>query len=395
MPPASRQRRAWLRRAARLGALPLLAARAGAARAAPSVEPVRFGQNAPITGLAQHSGIEYSRGIKLAFEDANARGGYNGRPLELVSYDDASQAIEAVTNTRELLDTEKVFALMGYVGADAVARCLPLALKAGVPFIAPLTGDESLRRTPARALFHLRPGDDSETGLIARTLATMDFRRTAVLQQDDIDGAAALQSLQRSLASAGMPPPLAIARVPHDANDRPEFAQREIGPAARRLLADGPQAVICLGGYAITAAAVRHLREAGFAGGCYATSPSSAAAIGPLLGRHAAGLSITQVVPSPFDTSRPVVAAYQKRLAASGPAGPEYVSLEGWIAGRIVVEALDRVGPVLTRERFFAAMESLSGLDLGGFALRWDPAHRQYHSGVTLTVLDVNGRPRT
>jgi branched-chain amino acid transport system substrate-binding protein len=383
-------RRGFLRRAAGWALAGELAGREAAARGA---DTLRFGQSAPMSGPAQHWGIEYQRGIRLAFDEANAGGGVAGRRLELVAYDDLYEPTAALDNTAQLLAVDKVFGLIGFVGAESAGRCLPVAAQAGVPFIAPLTGAAALRKDPPAWLFNLRPGDDAETLVIAKALATIEFRRVAVLRQADADGAAALQALLRSLHAAGLAAPVAVVEVERNSTGLVELAEPDIRAAAARLLAAGPQAVVCLSAYATTGAIVRRLRELRYAGGCYATSLSGAAAIGPMLGRLAGGLSITQVVPSPFDASRPLVAAYRQRLQAAGDVRPEYVSLEGWLAGRVVARALDRAGAAPTRERFMAALESLGGTDLGGVALRWDPLHRQALSQVALTVLDAQGHP--
>lgn len=388
----SRSRRLVLRSAAAAGAWPLGMWPQGASCASGDV--IRFGQSAPVTGVAQLWGIEYQRGIRLAFIEANAEGGFGGRKLELVTYDDLFEATAAENNTAEFIDKEHVFALIGYVGADAVARSLPIAADANIPFIAPLTGDETLRRDAPRCLFNLRAGYDSETLVIAKALSTISFGRTVVLKPNDGDGDAALKSLLRALAATGLPAPVDVVPVGRNSIDKVEFSQNDIGPVASRIVAANPQAVVLLTAYPTTAAVVRQLRQRGFAGGCYATSLSSVAAIGPLLGKYAAGLSITQVTPSPFDTSWPVVAAYQKRLAATTAAPPEYASLEGWIAGKLVALALRRLGPALSRDGFEAALESLSGREMDGLRLQWDAAHRQFRSRVTLTVLDERGRPR-
>lgn len=332
MPPPSERRRAWLKAALAAGAAPGLAAlaRAQSEPVAKGREVIRLGQSAPISGAAQHLGIEYQRGLQLAIQAANANGGVRGQRLELITYDDRYEPEATQANTRDLLDDDKVFALLGYVGTEAVNRCLPMAVQAGVPMLAPLSGAESLRRHPPRWLWHLRPGLGAETALIARNLRTIGFSRVAALQQDDADGQAGLDALQQALATAGLPPVVALARVPRNATNEAEWTARGVQEAAHTLMSGNPMAVVCLSAYASTAAVLRALRRASYAGGCYATSLSSAAAIGPLLGTLAGGLSVTQVMPSPFDTSRPLVAAYQRRLQASGGPAPEYVSLEGW-----------------------------------------------------------------
>jgi ABC-type branched-subunit amino acid transport system substrate-binding protein len=363
--------------------------------AAPSPkDTIRLGQSVPLSGPAQHLGIEYQRGLQLAFNAANADGGLGGRQIELISYDDGYEPEIALGNTRDLLEADAVFALVGYVGAEAVNRCLTLAVKAGVPFVAPLSGAESLRRNPSKWLFHLRPGLKEETRVIAQAMQTFGIGRVAVLVQDDADGAAGLEALTAALLSLNAAKPLAVARVGRNSTGQVELKARDTQAAAQSLSAVQPQALVCLAAYASTAAVLKAMRDSGFAGPCYATSLSSAAAIAPLLGPRTAGLYVTQVVPSPYDLSRPTVAAFQQRLRASGTAAPEYVSLEGWIVGSTVVEALRRMPRSGGREAFMAALESLSGTDLGGFSLRWDPQRRQVSGQVSLTVLDASGRPR-
>lgn len=354
-------------------------------------EPIRLGQSVPLSGPAQELGIEYQRGLRLAFDAANAEGGVDGRRIELISYDDRYEPETALANTRDLLEADRVFALVGYVGAEAVHRCLPLAIKAGLPFIAPLSGDESLRRQPPRALFHLRPGLSAEARVIVQALQTLNITRVALMLQDDADGAAGLEALQ----AAGLPTPVATARLGRNATAQVELRAKDTQAAAQALAAAQPQALVCLAAFASTAAVLKLMRDGGFAGPCYATSLSSAAAIGPLLGARVAGLCVTQVVPSPFDASRPVVAAFHRQLRGSGGSqAPEYVSLEGWLAGQATVLGLRRMPRGGDGAGLLAALESLGGQDLGGFVLRWDAARRQASNQVALTVLDANGKPR-
>ena len=189
--------------------------------------------------------------------------------------------------------------LAGYVGAESVNRCLPIAMNAGVPFVAPLTGAESLRRNPSRWLFHVRPGLQAETRLIAQAMQTFDIARVAVLVQDDADGVAGLEALSDALVSLKAAKPVAVARVGRNSTGQVELKSRDTAAAALMLAAAQPQALVCLAAYASTAAVLKSMRDGGFAGPCYATSLSSAAAIAPLLGARTAGLYVTQVVPSP------------------------------------------------------------------------------------------------
>lgn len=98
------------------------------------------------------------------------------------------------------------------------------------------------------------------------------------------------------------------------------------------------------------------------------------------------------MLPAPTDVARPLVAAYQQQLKAAGQGLPDYVSLEGWVAGQVIVQALRRVNRLGSRVSFMRALESLGGLDLGGLVLGWDPVRRQALSQASMTVLDASGR---
>lgn len=359
---------------------------------------IKFGQSAPVSGHNAHLGLEYNRGLRLAFDEINARGGVQGREMELVLYDDAHEPAIAMENTTNLIGVDKVFALLGYVGSATTERCMPLASRAGVPMLAPLTGAQSLRQAAGRLLWHLRPSYSEELRLLAQAIATVGYRRVAVLMQNDQDGEAALQALKQAMADAQLPAPSEAVRIESDYFLNADGREKIVTQAGQRLLATQPQAVIFLSVYAWTAALLKQLRKTGYVGPAYAISLASAASIGALLGPQAAGLMVTQVVPSPFHVALPMVAAYQKRLHQSDAAAvPEYVSLEGWMVGMAIAQALRlslRRAPALRRDDFMSALEELKGYDLGGFILGWDQAKRQASSRVTLTILDATGRPR-
>jgi branched-chain amino acid transport system substrate-binding protein len=342
-------------------------------------------------------GIEYQRGLRLAFDDVNARGGVERRALELVTYDDGEEPAIAEENTRTLIQEDKVFALIGYVGASTVKRCLPLALRAGLPMLAPLSGAEFLRQRPPALLWHLRPGYREELRLMAQAMATIGISRVAALAQSDEDGQAALQSLQQALAEAKLPPPAAVASVASDFLLSSDHREQELAQTSQRLLAAQPQAVAFLCNYRWTAVVLRQLRKNGYAASAYALSLANAAAIAPLLGPQAAGLLVTQVVPSPFDVSNPTVADYQKRLNLSSlTVAPEYVSLEGWLVGQAVAEALRRsLRRSQGREEFIRSLQSLSDHRIGTYRLAWDASRHQASAYRVLTMLDARGRPRT
>ena len=99
-------------------------------------------------------------------------------------------------------------------------------------------------------------------------------------------------------------------------------------------------------------------------------------------------------MPFPGDKSLPVVASYQAALVAVNPnSKPGFVSLEGYLVGKLAVEALKRVPGEPTREAFLDAVES-SPFDLGGVKLGFSTTQNQGSNQVYFTVLQGDGSLR-
>jgi branched-chain amino acid transport system substrate-binding protein len=108
------------------------------------------------------------------------------------------------------------------------------------------------------------------------------------------------------------------------------------------------------------------------------------------------GISIimSQVVPRPNAQAVQVVKRCQEALAAlGGEAKIGYTSLEGYIAGRVAVEAARAawVGGGVSRDRFRTALAGLN-VDLGGYRVHFGGANRQGSSMVDVVALDRYGR---
>src|SRR5512134_2693948 len=104
----------------------------GAARA-----PIKVGHFASLTGDTATFGQSTDRGIRMAIEEINARGGALGRPLELISEDDRSITEEARTAAQKLLQRDQVAALLGEVASSRSLAAAPEAQRAGIPMISP------------------------------------------------------------------------------------------------------------------------------------------------------------------------------------------------------------------------------------------------------------------
>ena len=101
------------------------------------------------------------------------------------------------------------------------------------------------------------------------------------------------------------------------------------------------------------------------------------------------------MVPFPSDANVAVVSAYLEALSAYDPdAVPGFVSLEGYLAGRLAIAGLQSCGPEVDRDCFSDRFGSSEPIDLDGFVLRYGEEDNQGSDQVFWTMIDENGEYR-
>jgi branched-chain amino acid transport system substrate-binding protein len=111
--------------------------------------PIKIGFFAPESGFAAADGASAYDSAQLAVKDLNAAGGVNGRKLQLVNYDDASDPKQAVTIATRLVTQDKVTAVVSGSYSDQTLAVAPIFQRDSVPMLAayainpgiPATGD--------------------------------------------------------------------------------------------------------------------------------------------------------------------------------------------------------------------------------------------------------------
>ena len=110
------------------------------------------------------------------------------------------------------------------------------------------------------------------------------------------------------------------------------------------------------------------------------------------LGAAGQGVIVTQVVPFPEDTDIPLVARYQKALKAFNPVAESgFVSLEGYMVGRLVIQALESMDEPLTRESLLSRIAERGTFDLDGVTLNYGPNDNQGMDEVFITMIQADG----
>lgn len=359
---------------------------ASAAEVGVSEDRVVFGQSAAFSGPAQELGKNMRRGIRAAFREANDGGGVHGRRLELISLDDAYEPEAAIANTLRLIEEEQVFALIGAVGTPTSRSATPIAADADVPYIAPFTGAAFLRDPQWTNIINLRASYYQETEeMVARLTGDLDIQRIAVLYQDDSFGRAGYRGVRRALDRRNMDA-AALAVYPRNTT--------AVKTALLELRRRTPEAVIVVGSYQPVAAMIAWSRHIGFDPVFITISFVGSNALAQKLGSEGAGVFVTQVVPFPIGTESRIVDRYRRALAAHAPdAEPGFVSLEGYLAGRLAVAALERAGADVDRTGFLDSLRRAEPIDIDGFELRYDDDN-QGSDLVFVTAIGRDGRYR-
>ena len=349
-----------------------------------SDDHVLFGQSAAFTGPARELGQAMRLGIEAAFHEANQGGGVHGRELRLKALDDGYETTFAASNTQKLIENDKVFALIGAVGTPTSRAALPLAQSAGVPFLAPFTGAEFLRDRSLDNVLNVRASYYQETEeMVERLTEDLGITRVAVLYQDDSFGLNGLEGTRLALERRGLEP-AAAAHYPRNT--------RAVKGAALKITAANPEAVIMIGSYrpvVKTIELVRREMDPVF----MTVSFVGSNALANELGSEGVGVYVTQVVPLPDDENIPVVARYHGALNAYEPrAEPGFVSLEGYLAGRLAVAALKACGPDLSRACLLNAVRNAGDMEIDGMRLKYGPDDNQGSNTVFITMIGTDGR---
>jgi ABC-type branched-subunit amino acid transport system substrate-binding protein len=368
-----------------LAAVAAVAAALPPAHAQDGVTPtsILVGQSAAFTGPAAQLGIQMRDGAKLWFDHVNSQGGVNGRRIELRTRDDKYEPKLAAENTKKLIEEDRVFLLFAYVGTPTSQAALPIFTEARVPFVAPFTGAELLRNPFNRYVFNVRASYFDETEKIVDHLARTGVKRFAVLYQNDAYGQAGLEGVKRALARRNIPL-AATATV--------ERNTVNVAEAVKTINAAQPEATVMISAYTSVAEFVKQMKKEGSISQFFNVSFVGSKALAEALGKDGHGVMVSQVVPFPWSPLTPVVKEYLDLAKRAGNVDLNFSSLEGYIAAKVLTEGLRRAGKDPTREKFVAAMESMTAYETGGFVVRFSPDNHNGSQFVDLSMIGRDGK---
>lgn len=358
--------------------------------AAQAATEVVIGQVVPLTGVIAGTGDEYSAGAAAYFAGVNAKGGIYGRKIRVVQKDDAYKPEATLANTKEILEKDSPVALFGYVGtANILALNKNNVLSDNrIALLAPYTGAEDLRNPVNPYLFHIRASYTDETAKMVEHLHTLGLRKFAVFYQNDGFGKSGLAGAEAALTKLNLK---AVATGNYD-RTKPD----EIDAAAKTIGDAKPDAVIMVSVNRASSALIKKLRESGSKARMFSISVVNFKELLKNTGDELArGVGISQVMPFPYNMSSPVpvVREFHAAMKQYQPTKTiSYASIEGFIAAKVLVEAVKRARADPSREKVLAQLSEMRDFDAGGFKVNFGGDNRVGSRFVEVTVIGSGGR---
>jgi len=349
-----------------------------------TADTIVFGQAAVFEGPASALGLGMRAGIQAAFEEQNAKGGVHGRKLKLVGVDDGYEPDKSIAAVKKLIEEEKVFSLIGPVGTPTANAAQPVAQAAKVPYIGPFTGVMFLRDPKRDNVINVRASYDAETEAWVRHLTEdLKIEKIAIFYQDDAFGRAGLSGFKKAMDKRGM-------KIHAEATfERNTVAVKS---ALLTLKRAEPEAVVMVGPYKPCAEFIKLARKIDFNPAFVNISFVGANALAKELGPDGKGVIVSQVVPFPWDPSLKVVADYHAALKVSNAKEePGFVSLEGYLVGRLTIAALEKAGKDVTRESLLKTIRDTGTFDIGGLTMTYGPEDNEGLDKVFMTVIEADG----
>ena len=382
---------------------------AAATGAGVTEDEIVLGTSAAFSGPSRGLGIELYRGAMAYFEHVNQQGGVHGRRIVLKLYDDGYQPDPCVNNTMSLMQ-DGVFLLFGYVGTPTVTRVLPMLKKyqdRGMYLFFPFTGAQPQREPPyGDFAFNLRASYRQETAGLVDNFVAVGRRRIAVFYQADAYGRSGWAGVRAALRRHDLK---AVGEATYRRGEKFTGTMRR---QVDILKETRPDAVICIGAYAACAAFARDAVDLGLPVPIANLSFVGSENLLKLLSegqedsrRYTDVLVNSQVVPSYEDISIPAVEEYRAMMQRYNPDPPgelvseaytpfphSFVSLEGFLNAKLLVEVLRRLGESPARSGLEDAVFTVRNFDLGvGEQVSFGPERRQGLQRVYYTVVQ-NGR---
>ena len=313
-------------------------------------EPILIGMSNSLTGVSAAVGVTASRGANLQIDYVNANGGINGRPLQLIEYDDKSEVPNAIANLNKLIQDDKVFATIGPMAQYMQEAARGIAEQTQTPMAGggPATLDQ-LAGTQYQWSIMMSAAPPTQAAALEKIIAANGWKN--ILSIGDV--LTIHQETLDVLVEDGPSKGFAITKMP----DSFGFDVTDFGPITNRIMEEydkiKPDAIILYVNPVAVPALYKRLRalnvtvpiQGSPAGAHPAIFSMGPAAVEGFLVLDSGGIVNPQALPEDWPLKSIQVDFYE-RYQAKYDAAPDFFAAFGADMVNVLVEALKQAGEV-------------------------------------------------
>jgi branched-chain amino acid transport system substrate-binding protein len=343
-----------------------------------------IGHVAAYTGPVASDAIELGQGAEAYFDAVNDKGGVDGRKMRILRVDDNFKPDNTVKLMAEIKG--KAVALLPMVGS-ANGAAVVKANVLEIPVVGTIPSPDLFRNPISKNIFHIRASDTQQTEKILEQLITVGMTNIGIFVPNNPFGEQATKQVEAYLASRNLK--LAVNAVYLLAGPKADVA-----PGLKALEGKSYQALIFYGPPKSVAAGIAAVKKSGETALLYALSYADSKYVIEAAGlKLAHGVAISQVMPNLNTRTMPLVKSFHEDWAKYGKSkdAPTHFTIEGYIAGRLIVEAIRRTKDA-SPDGVRRGLEQLRAFDLGGYVIDFSPTNHQGSRHVDLSVIGGSGK---
>ncbi|MGB8930099.1 MAG: ABC transporter substrate-binding protein [Anaeromyxobacteraceae bacterium] len=335
----------------------IVAALAASLCAAPAAadDVIKIGALMSVTGPAAFLGAPEARTLQMLVDETNAKGGVNGRRIQLLLKDTVGDPAKAVSFAKQLIDEEQVFAIIGPATSGETMQVKAIA-EAGKTILISCAAAEVIVNPVAPHVFNVAPKDRYAAELIFQRIKKLGIKKVGLLSSNTGFGKAGKEQVERAAPAAG------VELVANEVYDK---SATDLTAEVTKLKAAGAQAIVNWSIEPAQAIVIKNARQiglkvpifqsSGFANIQYAKA-AGAAAEGVMF--PASRIVVAASLPASHP-QRPVVIAYKQAYEGRYKEDVSTFGGHAWDAFQVLVRAVKEAG--LDRERARAAIENMKG----------------------------------
>jgi branched-chain amino acid transport system substrate-binding protein len=344
-------------------------------------------QVGPLSGIDANQGRAYGDGVELYFKEVNDSGGVNGHHFVLVRKDDGGRPEDTIAITKELIAKNKPLALTGYFGSKNVSDLIAANVlqQQRIALVGYRTSDI---RPETPYLYSVRANLREELNKLTEHFGTIGVTKLGLLYEAGPGAAAIITATDEAARKANT-----------QVVQRAAYAEgtAKVAPAVEQFLKSQPQAILLVASGGAAAGFIEQYRGAGGTAQIFTHSGADVEQMAKRLSEEQLqGVGIAQVTPNPYRISSRVAKELNDLLLRTGKIDVpvSYSMIEGFIAAKVIVEAVRRQGRTPTREGVAATLDKMGSHDVGGYVVGFKPGMHTGSRYVELSIVSRAGRIR-